>query len=197
MTSENQYDQHSPISTPTRLRDVGRTLNPIVKRALFGTVTTLTIIGVTLAACGGPTSTKGQQARADKEASVILCGQQNESQECVNLKRKFDRDNDANRITYVYLLSWTGEFIGYYVVKGKVSSNQSQMAPMDSSVRICTYADSGCYALGEAPGDDGSYGPNEDGIFFFTVDGTKITWNGLYQQSDKPLTIKAPQLYGN
>ena len=40
-------------------------------------------------------------------------------------------------------------------------------------------------ALGEAPGDDGSYGPNEDGIFFFATDGTKITWNGLYQQTDR------------
>jgi len=150
---------------------------------------------VVATACGGSTSTKGEEARANKEKSVVLCGEKNESQECVNLRRKFDRDNDPNRVTYVYTFSWTGEVIGYYVVKGKVSSNQSQMAPMDSAVHICTYADAACYALGEAPGDDGSYGPNEDGIFFFTVDGTKVTWNGLYQQTDRPLAVKAPQLY--
>ena len=165
-----------------------------LKRVVFGGTAALVAVAVFASACEG-TSTKGEEARQKKEAAVVLCGEKNESQECVNLKRKFDRDNDPNRITYVYTLSWTGEFIGYYVVKGKVSSNQSQMAPMDSSVKICTYADSGCYALGEAPGDDGSYGPNEDGIFFFTVDGNKVTWNGMYQQSDRPLAIKAPQLY--
>lgn len=165
-----------------------------LKRLTFGGFAALVAISVVLAGCTS-TPTKGEQARAAKEDAVVLCGQKNESQECVNLRRKFEADNQPNRITYVYLLSWTGEFIGYYVVKGKVSSNQSQMAPMDSAVRICNYTDSSCFALGEAPGDDGSYGPNEDGIFFFTVDGTKITWNGMYQQSDRPLAIKAPLLY--
>jgi hypothetical protein len=156
------------------------------------------ILGVVLlgaAACDDSNSDKGAQARANKEASTVLCGSKGESQECVNLRKKFDRDNNPNRITYVYLLSWTGEFIGYYTAKGKVSSNQSQMGPMDTGVKICDWNGGGCYALGEAPGDDGSYGPNEDGIFFFTTDDTKITWNGLYQQSDKPLSIKAPLLY--
>lgn len=155
----------------------------------------LAVLFLTASSCDSPVSDKGTKARADKEASVILCGEKGESQECRNLAEKKKRDEDPNRITYVYTMSWTGEFIGYYVVKGKVSSNQSQMAPMDSVVKMCTYSSDGCYALGEAPGDDGSYGPNEDGIFFFTADGTKITWNGLYQQSDRPLKIKAPLLY--
>lgn len=142
---------------------------------------------------------KSDQARAAKEASTVLCGEKGESLECRNLAEKKKRDEDPTRVTYVYLLSWTGEFIGYYVAKGKVSSNQSQMAPMDTGIRICpnnwssVHAD--CYAVGEAPGDDGSFGPNEDGIFFFATDGTKITWNGMYQQSDRPLAIKAPLLY--
>lgn len=155
----------------------------------------LGLVFLTVAGCDDVTSDKGTQARAAKEASVVLCGEKGESQECINLAKKLKRDGDPNRITYVYLLSWSGEFIGYYTVKGKVSSNQSQMAPMDSSVRICDWNSADCYALGEAPGDDGSYGPNEDGIFFFTTDDTKITWNGLYQQSDRPLNIKVPLLY--
>ena len=147
------------------------------------------------AGCGSTASDKVSAQREQKIANVKLCGEAGESQECVNLKKKFEADSQPNKLTYVYLLSWTGEFIGYYVAKGKVSSNQSQMGPMDTKMQLCTWSDSGCWGVVEAPGDDGSYGPNEDGIFFFTADGTKITWNGMYQQSDKPLTIKAPLLY--
>lgn len=140
-------------------------------------------------------SDKLMEKRNDKLAAVVLCGEKGESQECRNLAEKKKRDEDPNRITYVYTMSWTGEFIGYYVVKGKVSSNQSQMGPMDQAVDIDPLGSNRQWELVEAPGDDGSFGPNEDGIFFFTADGTKITWNGLYQQSDRPLKIKAPLLY--
>lgn len=171
-------------------------MNRKVLASLLAGAAAVVLLGA--ADCDDPQD-KGAKERNDKVAGVTLCGKQGEGTECRNLKKKLDRDNDPNRITYLYELSWTGEFIGYYTVKGKVSSNQSQMGPMDIGVRVCptdwtTYHD-GCYQLGEAPGDDGSYGPNEDGIFFFTTDDVKITWNGLYQQSDRPLSIKVPQLY--
>lgn len=165
------------------------------KKYLVGGSTAIALLLTTASSCDSPGSDKAQQQRADKAASVVLCGEKGESQECINLKKKFQRDNDPNRVTYVYLMSWTGEFIGYYVAKGKVSSNQSQMGPMDQSMKLCGWGDGSCYGVVEAPGDDGSFGPNEDGIFFFTADDTKITWNGMYQQSDKPLNIKAPLLY--
>jgi hypothetical protein len=169
-----------------------------MKKAIAAIAAVAGLLLTTASSCESPAQDKAQQQREQKNAAVILCGEKGESQECLNLKKKFQRDNDPNRITYVYLLSWTGEFIGYYVAKGKVSSNQSQMGPMDQSMKICNYASTAeCYAVVEAPGDDGSFGPNEDGIFFFTADDTKITWNGLYQQSDKPLGIKVPLLYGS
>lgn len=168
------------------------------KKAAVAAVAGLTaFLLLSASSCGSPASDKATQQREEKSKNVILCGDTGQSQECLNLDKKFKRDNDPNRVTYVYLLSWTGEFIGYYVVKGKVSSNQSQMGPMDQSMKLCGWSDSGCYGVVEAPGDDGSYGPNEDGIFFFTADDTKITWNGMYQQSDKPLNIKVPLLYGS
>lgn len=166
------------------------------KKYLVGGAAVAVLLLTTAGSCSSPESDKATQQRAEKSASIVLCGDKGESQECVNLKKKYVRDNDPNRVTYVYLMSWTGEFIGYYVAKGKVSSNQSQMGPMDQAMRMCTYSgDASCWAIVEAPGDDGSFGPNEDGIFFFTADDTKITWNGMYVQSDKPLTIKAPLLY--
>lgn len=166
-------------------------------------IAVLVTAGILAGAAGCPaesdssTDDKARKQRDDKAKSVILCGQPNDGLECRNLAEKKRRDEDPNRISYVYELSWTGEFIGYYVVKGKVSSNQSQMGPMDSVLEYGCSSCTGGYGnvVVEAPGDDGSYGPNEDGIFFFTVDGNKITWNGMYQQSDKPLAIKAPLLY--
>jgi len=170
-----------------------------IKGKIVASIVVASVVTIALAACTSTPPNKAEKARADKEASVIMCGQKGESLECVNLREKLKRDSDPNRVTYLYEMSWTGEFIGYYVVKGKVSSTQSQMAPMDEGVRICpsnwTGVSAACYALGEAPGDDGSFGPNEDGIFFFATDGNKITWNGMYQQSDKPLDIKVPLLY--
>ena len=167
------------------------------KKAAAALAAASVLLLTTAGSCSTPAQDKATQQRNEKLASVVLCGQTGESQECINLAKKKARDENANRVTYVYLLSWTGEFIGYYVAKGKVSSNQSQMGPMDQSMKLCGYSDSGCYAIVEAPGDDGSFGPNEDGIFFFTADDTKITWNGMYQQSDKPLNIKVPLLYGS
>lgn len=167
------------------------------KKYVTGIAVAAAFLLTTASSCDdAPSQTKAEQQREQKSAAVVLCGAKGESQECVNLRKKKERDEDPNRITYVYLMSWTGEFIGYYVVKGKVSSNQSQMGPMDQ-VLDCNDG-AGCSdVVVEAPGDDGSYGPNEDGIFFFTVDDTKITWNGMYQQSDKPLNIKVPLLYGS
>ena len=45
-----------------------------------------------------------------------------------------------------------------------------------------------------APGDDGSYGANESGIFFFTTEGQMVTTNLDYIWSDNPLSIDTPRL---
>ena len=93
-------------------------------------ITVMALAGLTFLAagsCASPAQDKATQVREDKAKNVILCGEKGESQECINLRKKFQRDNEPNRISYVYTMSWTGEFIGYYVVKGKVSSNQSQI----------------------------------------------------------------------
>ena len=39
---------------------------------------------------------------------------------------------------------------------------------------------------------DGSYGENDQGIFFFTPDGKYIEWTGAYLYSDIPFTVESP-----
>ena len=41
---------------------------------------------------------------------------------------------------------------------------------------------------------DGSYGENDSGIFFFTIDGNYIEWTGTYLYSDIPFEVSDPVL---
>ena len=90
--------------------------------------------------------------------------------------------------------------VGNFVVDGKVSSLNSYLTP-----------DSECYEVGGETTDrtiynngteendwladvDGSYGTNDNGIFFFTPDGKYLEWTGSYLYSDIPFEVKSPVL---
>lgn len=106
-----------------------------------------------------------------------------------NLKERLLRQNDPDRIGYVYFVSF-GKFLGYWTIKGKVSSTQSQMNPSDDvSNDLCG---SGCseHVVSESAGDDGSYGENEAGVFFFTTDGVMVQLpEDSYVYSDQPILL--------
>lgn len=108
-----------------------------------------------------------------------------------NIRERLLRNNKPNAIQYVYLLGDTGTYIGYYSINGKVSSTQSQMLSADALEKPCNGCDR--YVV-EAPGDDGSFGANEDGVFFFTTEGVMVTTDMRYIVSDAPLKVDAPKL---
>lgn len=112
-----------------------------------------------------------------------------------NLRERLLRQNDPERIGYVYILSF-GKFLGYYTIKGKVSSTQSQMTTQELVSYACDDHLTGCQAQTlSAPGDDGSYGPNEDGVFFFTTEGAMVQVSTEYIYSDQPLAVNnVPEL---
>lgn len=87
---------------------------------------------------------------------------------------------------YIVLFTEGGGVVGRFVVDGKVSSLNSYLTP-----------DSEAYASGNSTIDwiadvDGSYGENDQGIFFFTPDGKYIEWTGTYLYSDIPFEVDAP-----
>lgn len=152
---------------------------------------------LTAGACDDATPNASKDAaavRADEAAKTVACGKPGESLECKNLAEFKRRNSDPNKIQYVYLYNFDGSIKGYFAIKGKVSSRQSQMGPTDTTI---TY-DRGSYGNSvttvEAPGDDGSYGPNEDGIFFFTTSGVMVTYSGEYIVTDAPLKLEVKQL---
>lgn len=133
-----------------------------------------------------------QQAMKQMEANVPYpAAQMRDPIERHNLAERLLRFNKADKIGYIYTLSQTGSIIGFYTIRGKVSSTQSQMTTDNLVVDGCPSISDRCPTVVNAPGDDGSYGPNEDGVFWFTTEGVMVQWNGLYQYSDAPLKLSS------
>lgn len=135
------------------------------------------------------TSRSAKLAAVLAAALVLLVGC---SLERRNLAERLKRTDNPSAIGYVYLLSF-GKPIGYYVIKGKVSNPDSQLTTTDL-VQDCSGWSTPCRVTVPAPGDDGSYGPNEGGIFFFTTEGVMVTTSLDYIWSDNPLPVDVPRL---
>ena len=91
---------------------------------------------------------------------------------------------------YAVLLTNSGSVVGRFEVDGKVTSLNSYLTP-DSD--YYEYSGGEYSAKNHWLADvDGSYGENDNGIFFFTPDGRYIEWNGGYLYSDIPFIIENP-----
>lgn len=75
--------------------------------------------------------------------------------------------------------------VGKFTVDGKVSSLNSFLTP-DSDYYSCNATNKWIADV------DGSYGENDNGIFFFTPDGKYVEWSGIYLYSDIPFEVDAP-----
>jgi hypothetical protein len=177
----------------------------ITKAGLIRTVAAITVgalltAGVTACVSASPVQEKNQALTEEafgqqEEAVPYPLEEMTGSLERENLRERLLRYNDPDKISYIYLLSDMGGLHAYYTIKGKVSSNSSQMLAQDLLTRKC---DEGAACseplVTTGPGDDGSYGPNEPGIFFFTTDGVMVTWAGTYLLTDAPMKINEDTL---
>lgn len=92
-----------------------------------------------------------------------------------------------------YIVLFSGNtLVGSFVVDGKVSSLNSFLTP--SNVDSVKGGSSSGYTTitTEMADVDGSYGENDNGIFFFTPDGKYIEWTGTYLYSDIPFIVDNP-----
>lgn len=87
-----------------------------------------------------------------------------------------------------YIVLFAGNaVVGSFVVDGKVSSLNSYLTP-DSEY----YERTSGYNNQWLADVDGTYGENDNGIFFFTPDGKYIEWTGDYLYSDIPFEVNDP-----
>lgn len=112
------------------------------------------------------------------------------SAERINLKRRLERWNDENKISYIYLIN-RGIIVAHYVVKGKVSSVNSKLTTQQQIVSGRYHGTS--HAI-ESPALDGSYGTNGNAIFFFITNGAYVEWSGHYLLFDKPMRLSQKPL---
>ena len=87
---------------------------------------------------------------------------------------------------YIVLFTEGGGVVGRFTVDGKVTSLNSYLSPDSEEYNA---------SLSEwLPDVDGSFGENDQGIFFFTTDGKYIEWTGTYLYSDIPFEIDTPTI---
>lgn len=92
---------------------------------------------------------------------------------------------------YIALFLDSGACAGKFVVDGKVTSLNSFLTP-DSEYYSLEYGGTYTQENKWMPDVDGSYGENDNGIFFFTTDGKYVEWTGTYLYSDIPFEIQNP-----
>lgn len=154
------------------------------------------VLGATLvfsvAGCwdGSPDDRAREALQAQKATGPTL--------EKTNLEEKRKREENPNAIGYIYLYAFN-QPIGYYISKGKISSNGSQATP-EQDIHWTCGGSSGYYGCSpvvvDGPQDDGSYGGSDPGVFFFLADGTKIVTSLNYIHSDRPIPALNVPLFG-
>lgn len=172
----------------------------------------LVILCLTLAGCsldddkpvGG---TKADSAAQVKVADTLASNQQtptdiNYSLERYNLIRRAywvnGQREKANALVCAvekplgYIVLFAGNAtVGRFIVDGKVSSLNSYLTP--SNVDSVRGGGNACTTVTIEMADvDGSYGENDNGIFFFTPNGNYIEWTGEYLYSDIPFEVESP-----
>ena len=114
-----------------------------------------------------------------------------DSLERANIIEHLTRNNQPDRVRYIYLLADTGGIYAYFVIKGKVTSTSAQLTPTDDFAKKCSTCD---WEVVQGPTDDGSFGGDEGGVYFFTDTGMEVQWNGRWLLTDAPLKIETPTL---
>ena len=103
------------------------------------------------------------------------------------------RMDDPSKTWYVYLISYTGTKIGYYVTRTHPISVCQLMTPPETEYDVW-----GNGQLGPAPTLDGVYAGSNSGCdhyYAFTADtDTLIEFSSDFFVSDQPLNIDAPEL---
>jgi hypothetical protein len=86
---------------------------------------------------------------------------------------------------YCVLFTDMGQVLGQFNVDGKVTSLNSYL----TADYVQSGNASGYTIETSLPDIDGSYGSNDDGIFFFTPTWKYIEWSGNYLYSDTPFKV--------
>ena len=194
-------------------------MKKVLSHVVIG-ATVLIILTIALAGCGLPTTQATDGTKQDTATQIITAAELQQRQPTpADIEYSLERYNLVRRaywvngqrekartlpcpiadvpLGYIVLLTDSGAVVGKFTVEGKVTSLNSFLTP-DSE-----YYEAGHQASGGNGGTnadnnkwladvDGSYGANDNGIFFFTPDGKYCEWSGKYLYSDIPFEVESP-----
>lgn len=165
---------------------------PWWRRQRTGVIGVVIVVAM-LTSAGACGPSEDDEARAAASSSKA----QGQTLEKSNLEEKRKREENPNAVGYVYLINF-GQVLGYYVSRGKISSNGSQATP-EQDIHWTCRTNYGCQpVVVDGPQDDGSYGGHDPGIFFFLSDGTKVVTSLDYVHTDRPIpALNVPLLGGS
>ena len=179
---------------------------------LAALIAALVIITLTFAGCGSSSTTTTSGTTADKQKTINMANVLSSNQPTpYDISYSLERYNLIRRAYWVngqrekantlvceiekplgYIVLFAGNTIfGRFVVDGKVTSLNSYLTP-DSEYYELVYGGTSSYKNNWLADVDGSYGENDNGIFFFTPDGKYVEWTGEYMYSDIPFTVDNP-----
>lgn len=101
-----------------------------------------------------------------------------------NLVRRLERINQETLVGYIQLITEDGKVVSSFTTDGKVSSLNAYLTPQEQP-RYVEMSGIRQLEMMEAADHDGTYGKNPDGIFFFTLEGAYVEWNGKYIWTDR------------
>lgn len=185
-------------------------MKTIMKSAAM--IVVLVILAVTLTACKVSVQNTTSGSKEDKQKTISMADTLSSNQPTPDdISYSLERYNLIRRAYWVngqrekanalvceiekplgYIVLFAGNTIfGRFVVDGKVTSLNSYLTPDSEYYELCY---GGNYERKNAwlADVDGSYGENDNGIFFFTPDGKYVEWTGEYMYSDIPFTVDNP-----
>jgi hypothetical protein len=167
---------------------------PLNRRVVGASIAVVSLV-VGLGACQNNSSQAKNQRTTEQYSKKLTNAEQypvdqmNDSDERRNLRERLLRLNNPNKIGYLAEITQQGQVLAYFTVKGKPSSTDSQLT---NTQNINGHYDGN--PVTESMGDDGSYGPEENAIFFFDTQNIMHEWSGLWAYSDAPMHLTQPPL---
>ena len=175
-------------------------------------VITLALVAVFLTGCSETKTTTVSGTKADTSATKQIADSLASRQPTpTDIEYSLERYNLIRRAYWVngqrekantvicpvekplgYIVLFAGNtVVNSFIVDGKVSSLNSYLSP-DSEYYEYVYGGSYREYNRWLADVDGSYGENDNGIFFFTPNGNYIEWTGEYLYSDIPFEVEKP-----
>lgn len=110
------------------------------------------------------------------------------------LREHLVREASPKSQRWIVVFSQQGQLLGQWAIQGVAFDPNSQMTTPKIATCTPNTGGGGCGAVVDAPGDNGTYGPEAGILDFFTSTGVEVKIGGspIWFQSDAPLGLTQP-----